>query len=115
MNILIFTYSVTRTAGGVFDAVRELFTNTAFKQEELKIISYQDEYCDEDLSAWNNLPIKLFTPGFMLYSAEAKKLSFLQKQIFYIWKHYGVAHIAGWSIGKSKIKQTYSLFSTWYA
>lgn len=33
MNILIFTYSVTRTAGGVYDAVRELFTNAAFKQE----------------------------------------------------------------------------------
>lgn len=104
MNILIFTYSVTRTAGGVFDAVRELFTNTAFKQEELKIISYQDEYCDEDLSAWNNLPIKLFTPGFMLYSAEAKKTLLSTKADILHMEALCVAHIAGWSIGKSKIK-----------
>lgn len=73
MNILIFTYSVTRTAGGVYDAVRELFTNAAFKQEKLKLLSFQDEYCDADLPAWNGLPIQLFTPGFMLHSTEAKK------------------------------------------
>lgn len=73
MNILIFTYSVTRTAGGVFDAVRELFTNAAFKQQKLKIISFRDEYCDKDLPAWNGLPIQLFNPGFMLYSQKAKR------------------------------------------
>lgn len=73
MDILIFTYSVTRTAGGVYDAVRELFTNAAFKQEKLKLLSFQDEYCDADLPAWNGLPIQLFTPGFMLHSTEAKK------------------------------------------
>lgn len=73
MDILIFTYSVTRTAGGVYDAVRELFTNAAFKQEKLKLLSFQDEYCNADLPAWNGLPIQLFTPGFMLHSTEAKK------------------------------------------
>ena len=73
MNILVFTYSVTRTAGGVFDAVRELFTNAAFKRQKLKIISFRDEYCDKDISAWNGLPIQLFNPGFMLYSQKAKR------------------------------------------
>lgn len=73
MNILIFTYSVTRTAGGVFDAVRELFTNTAFKQQKLKIISFKDEYCNTDLAAWNDIPIQLYKHGFMLYSHKAKR------------------------------------------
>lgn len=73
MNILIFTYSVTRKAGGVYDAVRELFTNESFKQEKLKILSYRDEYCNTDLPAWNGLSIQLFTPKFMLYSKEAKR------------------------------------------
>lgn len=79
MNILILTYSVTRTAGGVFDAVRELFTNAAFKRQKLKIISFRDEYCDEDIPAWNGMPIQLFNPGFMLYSQEAKRALLTRK------------------------------------
>lgn len=41
MNILICTYSITRTAGGVFDAVKDLFTNKTFHKHNLKIISFQ--------------------------------------------------------------------------
>lgn len=37
MKILIFTYSITRKAGGVFNAVCDLFTNKAFTGEEIKI------------------------------------------------------------------------------
>ena len=40
MNILICTYSITRTAGGVFDAVKDLFTNKTFHKHNLKIISF---------------------------------------------------------------------------
>lgn len=72
MNILVFTYSVTRTAGGVFDAVRELFTNQAFKSQNLKILSFQDEYSDRDLLQWHDLTIQLFNAGFLLYSTKAK-------------------------------------------
>ena len=32
MKILIFTYSITRKAGGVFNAVCDLFTNTSNPQ-----------------------------------------------------------------------------------
>ena len=39
MKILIFTYSITRKAGGVFNAVCDLFTNKAFTGEEIKIFS----------------------------------------------------------------------------
>ena len=35
MNILICTYSITRTAGGVFDAVKDLFTNKTFQTNTL--------------------------------------------------------------------------------
>ena len=73
MKILVFTYSISRIAGGVLDAVRDLFTNAAFKQQELKILSFRDKYSDTDIPAWNGLPIQLFKPGFMLYSPEAKK------------------------------------------
>ena len=38
MNILICTYSITRTAGGVFDAVKDLFTNKTFHKHNLKIM-----------------------------------------------------------------------------
>lgn len=73
MNIIIFTYSVTRIAGGVFDAVRDLFTNASFKQENLKILSFKDKYSDVDLPTWNNLPIQLFRSSFMLHSSKAKR------------------------------------------
>lgn len=73
MNVLIFTYSVTRSAGGVFDAVRDLFTNAAFDGQDLKVLSYRDEYCDEDVPKWKGLPIELFKGGFLLHSSEAKQ------------------------------------------
>ena len=40
MNILVFTPSVTRTAGGVLDAVRDLFTNINFNGHRLKVLSF---------------------------------------------------------------------------
>lgn len=43
MIIQLFTYSVTRKAGGVFDAVRDLFTNKHFDQQAISVISYNDE------------------------------------------------------------------------
>lgn len=73
MDIIIFTYSISRKAGGVFDAVRELFTNSAFKVCNLKILSYKDEYANYDAKEWNGLYMRLFKPGIMLYSLFAKK------------------------------------------
>lgn len=74
MNILIFTYSVTRTAGGVFDAVRDLFTNATFTRHRLKILSYYDKEIEKDLPSWNGLNIKLFKAGPLLFSKKAKKV-----------------------------------------
>ena len=73
MNILILTYSVTRTAGGVFDAVRDLFVNSAFKKHQLKIFSFIDENIDKDRPSWKGIPMKLFKPFSMLYSPMIRK------------------------------------------
>ena len=73
MKILILTYSVTRSAGGVFDAVRDLFTQSLFKQHTLKIFSFKDEYLKEDLPSWKNIPITLFHTGPFLYSRTMKE------------------------------------------
>lgn len=73
MRVLIYTYSVTRMAGGVFDAVRDLFTNRGFNKHNLKIYSYMDDYVEEDLPLWHNIPICLFKAYPMLFSHKAKK------------------------------------------
>lgn len=73
MNIIVFTYSITRAAGGVFDAVRNLFINPSFKGCNITIYSYTDKYISEDISQWGKLPIVLFQPRYMLYSMKAKR------------------------------------------
>lgn len=73
MDILIFTYSITRTAGGVLDAVRDLFTNKAFNSQKLEILSYKEDDMNDDLSSWKDLKLKLVSPQIFLYSREAKE------------------------------------------
>ncbi len=73
MKIIVVTDSVTRRAGGLFDAVRDMFSNIAFKKIDFRILSYYDEFIKEDLHLWNDIPIKLFTPLFFLYSNNLKK------------------------------------------
>lgn len=90
MKILIFTYSITRKAGGVFNAVCDLFTNKAFTGEEIKIFSYKDENVLKDLPSWKGLPIQLFRAGPILYSKEVKKNYYKKLLIFFTWKPYGV-------------------------
>lgn len=73
MNIQIFTYSISRSAGGVCDAVRDLFTNAAFDGHRLDVMSFEDEYSEEDKGKWGDISIELFKAGPMLSSAKAKK------------------------------------------
>ncbi len=74
MNILIYTYSVTHSAGGVFDAVRDLFTNKAFNSHHLEVLSYKENDIDGDLSLWRGITMRLVNPNPFLYSPNAKKL-----------------------------------------
>lgn len=73
MKILIFTYSITRMAGGVFDAVRDLFVNDTFKNHQLKIFSFISENIDKDRPSWKGIPMKLYKPFPMLYSPKIRK------------------------------------------
>lgn len=73
MNIIIVTSSVTRTASGLFDAVKDLFVNNAFAGQQLRVLSYENSYVKEDLPKWKNVPVSLFKPHAFLYSRGLKK------------------------------------------
>ena len=73
MKIQIVTDVVTRRAGGVFDAVRDMFTNKAFTDHDVEILSYEDDMIEEDLPSWKGLPMRLFKPHFFLYSNALKE------------------------------------------
>ncbi|MCD8235729.1 MAG: glycosyltransferase [Prevotellaceae bacterium] len=73
MKISIFTYSISRQAGGVRDAVRSLFLNKNMKVHDLSVFSYKDEYSDEERKHWHGVKLQLYKAGWFLYSEEAKK------------------------------------------
>lgn len=75
MNILVLTNSISKKAGGVLDAVKDLFQNDAFKkhQVEIELCSYNDEHSDEDIKLWNIVKPKLFNPSVFLYSRQLRK------------------------------------------
>lgn len=73
MKIQIITDVVTRRAGGVFDAVRDMFTNKLFRAQDVEILSYEDDMIEADLPSWQGLPIRLFKPHFFLYSKKLKE------------------------------------------
>lgn len=73
MKILVFTYSISRLAGGLFSAVQDLFTNINFEGTKLKLYTFKDKYSDQDVSSWKGLSIHFFKPYWFLYSRKAKK------------------------------------------
>lgn len=73
MKIQVVTDVVTRRAGGVFDAVRDMFTNKVFSDHDVEILSYEDDMIEEDLPSWKGLPMRLFKPHFFLYSNALKE------------------------------------------
>lgn len=91
MNITVVTDVVTRRAGGVFDAVRDMFTNNVFSEQYVEILSYEDDKIAEDLPSWKNLPMKLFKPHFFLYSKELKKALYESSMDIYhqegLWRY----------------------------
>ena len=93
MNIQLFTYSVTRRAGGVFDAVHDLFTNRYFAEHDINVISYYDDMLEQDMPAWKGMPMQLYKAGLMLYSHQAKKAllasraELLHMETLWRWPH----------------------------
>ena len=61
MNISIYTGSITRTGGGLFNAMQGLYLNPTFKDQSLTMFSYKDEKIHADLESWKNqLKINLY-------------------------------------------------------
>ncbi|WP_455673063.1 glycosyltransferase [Phocaeicola sp.] len=73
MKISVFTNCVTRNAGGLFSAVRDLFTNEELKKCDIHVYSYEDRYVDEDVPTWKAIPMTLYKRRVLLYSAVAKQ------------------------------------------
>lgn len=72
MNVVIITDVITRRAGGVFNAVRDMFKNPVVSKVTLTILSYFDDKVEEDIPSWKGLPIHLFKPHFFLYSRKLR-------------------------------------------
>lgn len=73
MNILIVMHGITHLQGGVFDAVKGLFTNKEMPQEKIRIISYKEPDSERVLGDWHGIKISLFENGPFRYSTKVKK------------------------------------------
>lgn len=69
-KILVITPCVTRYAGGIFDAVRDLFCNPILLPHVKELLSYLPKHNEEkdDILTWKNIPMSLYKGGPLLYS-----------------------------------------------
>lgn len=65
MKINILTTSVSRNAGGVLDAVRDLYKSSQFLSDEIKIYGLTDQYTELDLPTWH--PLSVYTYNSMRF------------------------------------------------
>lgn len=74
MRIAILTASLSRQAGGVYDALRRLsLEQAAFDGSSIQVFGLLDSSTSGDLAGWNGLPVKAATvsgPRFFGYSRE---------------------------------------------
>lgn len=73
MKVSVVTYSVTRRAGGVFDAVRDLFTNKNFKECALQLFSFEDKDNADDIASWKGIKLRLYKSGLFLSSRQMRQ------------------------------------------
>lgn len=74
MKIDILTCSVSRSAGGLLDAIRDLYKKMDRSKSDISVYSYIDTDTESDLPSWTPMDVKLYektNPFF--YSAEIKK------------------------------------------
>ncbi len=57
------TASVSRKAGGLFDAVSRLAQSQQRQGMDVKVFGLRDEFTGEDLKAWNPVPVAAFKPS----------------------------------------------------
>jgi poly(glycerol-phosphate) alpha-glucosyltransferase len=60
MNIAILTCSISRNAGGLLDAIRDLYKSMSENTKIVTIYSYKDVNSVNDLPSWGNMVIKLY-------------------------------------------------------
>jgi len=57
------TASISRKAGGLFDAVSRLVQSQKQQGMDVKVFGLLDEFAGEDLKAWNPVPVAAFKPS----------------------------------------------------
>jgi poly(glycerol-phosphate) alpha-glucosyltransferase len=72
MKISVYTSSISRNAGGLLDAVRDLYLNPVFQDIGIKVYSYEDDATQLDLPSWKNVPVQLFASKLFSYSRQAR-------------------------------------------
>lgn len=96
MNVEIFTLSISRKAGGVKDAVKDLFLHHEFSQQGVKlhISSYHDIASDIDKEEWTPLPLSLYkSKTFFGYSKAIKQALLQSNADYYMYTDYGDTHM----------------------
>lgn len=115
MNVEIFTLSISRKAGGVKDAVKDLFLHHEFSQQGVKlhISSYHDIASDIDKEEWTPLPLSLYKSKTFFGYSKAIKQALLQSNadllhVHGLWR-YPHAFMHKWKQEKNK---PYNLHTT---
>lgn len=108
MNVEIFTLSISRKAGGVKDAVKDLFLHHEFSQQGVKlhISSYHDIASDIDKEEWTPLPLSLYKSKTFFGYSKAIKQALLQSNadllhVHGLWR-YPHAFMHKWKQEKNK-------------
>lgn len=109
MKIAVFTCSVSRTAGGLLDAVRDLYKNLLLVKKaypSVIVYSYNDESTKEDLPSWNPIPVELYDKTNSFYYSKEVGESLLNSgadilHVHGLWR-YPHAFITTW---KKKVKK----------
>jgi poly(glycerol-phosphate) alpha-glucosyltransferase len=99
MKISVYTCSISRCAGGLLDAMRDLYLSSVFQDIDIQIYSYEDESTQSDLPNWRKMPVQLFTSKPFCYSRQARN-AILQSEadilhVHGVWR-YPHAFMATW-------------------
>lgn len=87
IKVIILISSISRSAGGLFDAVKDLYLPLKEKLK-LKIISFTDENTDKDYSKWGNISIQVFQSN--------NKLQYSKEYRDYVMSYDGdILHVHG--------------------
>jgi poly(glycerol-phosphate) alpha-glucosyltransferase len=60
MKVIVYTYSVSRYAGGLFESVSGLYVNPVFRNTNIQIYAYRDAGIPVDLYKWEDLPVSIY-------------------------------------------------------